>query len=204
VSREHVFPESVGNEDLVLPPGVVCDRCNNGSLSVLDKAFCDLHPINLRRTLLGIPNRNGTIPTVRYSGGTLKFISGGDGGDPILEIRSTTSPRLVSAPTQLEDGRVEVTLKGSGGRRMTEKYAAQLSRSLLKIALESGWIDHGQQMYEPRFDYLRSVILGVRFKGLFAIYKNVDSTINSAQVTYNFVPTVDGVHLSGLEFDTRV
>jgi len=34
--------------------------------------------------------------------------------------------------------------------------------------------------------------------------KMCDSTINSAQVTYNFVPTVDGVHLSGLEFDTRV
>lgn len=25
-SREHVFPESLGNEEVVLPRGVVCDR----------------------------------------------------------------------------------------------------------------------------------------------------------------------------------
>jgi hypothetical protein len=39
-SREHIFPETVGNTDLaMLPPGVVCDRCNNGPLARLDKAL---------------------------------------------------------------------------------------------------------------------------------------------------------------------
>ena len=35
-SVEHVFPESLGNAEIVLPKGTVCDSCNNGKLSRLD------------------------------------------------------------------------------------------------------------------------------------------------------------------------
>ena len=28
-SREHIVPESLGNTEHVLEPGIVCDRCNN-------------------------------------------------------------------------------------------------------------------------------------------------------------------------------
>lgn len=35
-SVEHVIPEGMGNKEIVLPVGVVCDKCNNGELSKLD------------------------------------------------------------------------------------------------------------------------------------------------------------------------
>jgi len=34
---EHIVSEALGNVTLILPPGVVCDRCNHGTLSRLDE-----------------------------------------------------------------------------------------------------------------------------------------------------------------------
>jgi len=70
-TQEHIFPESLGNTELVLPPGVVCDRCNNEKLSTLDQTICDFMPISLRRTMLGIPSKAGKIPGFRFSEGTI-------------------------------------------------------------------------------------------------------------------------------------
>src|SRR5688572_25775127 len=33
LSEEHIFSEGLGNTDYVLPPGIVCDRCNSGPLA---------------------------------------------------------------------------------------------------------------------------------------------------------------------------
>jgi hypothetical protein len=37
---EHVYPESLGNTEIILPAGLVCDACNNGVLSRLDTSEC--------------------------------------------------------------------------------------------------------------------------------------------------------------------
>lgn len=60
VSREHIFPETIGNTDLaMLPPGVVCDRCNNGPLAALGQTLCAYLPIAMRRAVLGMTNKAG-------------------------------------------------------------------------------------------------------------------------------------------------
>jgi len=125
VSREHVFPESVGNEDLVCLRVLFATDATTDRFQCSIKHYCDLHPINLRRTLLGIPNRNGTIPTVRYSV-ALEVISGAM--EATRFWKSDRRLRLAWSPPPLNSktDAIEVTLKGSGGRRMTEKYAAQL------------------------------------------------------------------------------
>src|SRR5689334_21444546 len=44
-SREHIFSEALGNfDEHVLPPGVVCDRCNNEKLSAADEALIGFQP----------------------------------------------------------------------------------------------------------------------------------------------------------------
>lgn len=48
-SVEHVFPESLGNTSIILEKGVVCDQCNNGILSQLDKTLLDFDPVALLR-----------------------------------------------------------------------------------------------------------------------------------------------------------
>src|SRR5262249_562875 len=38
-SEEHIYPESLGNDEAILPKGFVCDTCNNGPLAFLDNAL---------------------------------------------------------------------------------------------------------------------------------------------------------------------
>src|SRR5690242_12986143 len=56
-SQEHVLPEALMNDRLILPPGIVCDRCNNGPLSRVDQEFLNFAPIALMRTVYGIPTK---------------------------------------------------------------------------------------------------------------------------------------------------
>jgi hypothetical protein len=71
-SREHPFPESLGNTEIVLPPGVICDCCNNGPLSRLDQTICEFLPIQMRRTMLGVTSKAGLIPRTRFSTGVIE------------------------------------------------------------------------------------------------------------------------------------
>jgi hypothetical protein len=56
-SVEHILPESLGNTEMLLPRGVVCDRCNHGPLSRLDQALAGFLPIEMMRTWHGVPAR---------------------------------------------------------------------------------------------------------------------------------------------------
>ena len=40
-SVEHIVPESLWNTEHVLPPGVVCDACNNYFAREVEKPFLD-------------------------------------------------------------------------------------------------------------------------------------------------------------------
>jgi hypothetical protein len=70
-SVEHVFPESLGNKELVLPVGVVCDSCNNQKLSVLDDALLHFGAIPMLRTIYGIESKSGNRPSFKFDNGSL-------------------------------------------------------------------------------------------------------------------------------------
>jgi len=48
-SVEHVIPESLGNHSLTLPPGVVCDNCNNYFSRKVEKPFLESGAVLLLR-----------------------------------------------------------------------------------------------------------------------------------------------------------
>ncbi len=184
---EHPVAESLGNTEVVLPPGVVCDRCNNGPLSVLDQVMCDFMPVAMRRTMLGIRSKAGNIPKFRSREGTVDYIPGTDGADPTLRMMPQPNHELVRETARLSDGRVALQWKGSGGRRMTPRYACQLSRALLKSALECAWLDHGQAMLEPKWDHVRAAVLGEPRAGFFAVLAKADPNSTKITLTYNLV-----------------
>jgi hypothetical protein len=64
-SVEHVIPESLGNSTLTLPPGVVCDRCNNYFARKVEKPFLDSIEMSALRFHQGIPNKRGMVPPLR-------------------------------------------------------------------------------------------------------------------------------------------
>jgi hypothetical protein len=63
VSVEHVLPESLGNEDHILPPGWVCDRCNNYFAIKVEKPFLEGDFARSIRHFMRVPSKKGRIPT---------------------------------------------------------------------------------------------------------------------------------------------
>jgi hypothetical protein len=61
-SVEHIIPESLYNTTHILPPGIVCDGCNNYFARKVEKPFLDSPTIRHLRFCEGIPNKRGRIP----------------------------------------------------------------------------------------------------------------------------------------------
>lgn len=59
---EHVLPESLGNTTLVLPPGIVCDACNNYFARKVEGPLLGSDPLLSLRHFENIPNKRGGIP----------------------------------------------------------------------------------------------------------------------------------------------
>ncbi|MEJ7623785.1 MAG: HNH endonuclease [Pyrinomonadaceae bacterium] len=63
-SVEHIIPESLGNLSHVLPPGVVCDKCNNYFATKVEKPFLETDAMRHMRYDQAIPNKRGRVPIV--------------------------------------------------------------------------------------------------------------------------------------------
>jgi hypothetical protein len=186
-SREHTFAESLGNVELFLPNGIVCDRCNNGTLSALDQAICEFGPIKMRRTMLGISSKSGRVPITKMSEGTIECVEPGS-----LRFDSNSKHAMLKE-IERDGNTVRLEFNFSGGRRLTPRYASELSRAVLKSALECAWFDHGESVFESRFDHVRSAVLGTPRNGFIAIGRRANPQSTSVTLTYQFVTDTSGL-----------
>jgi len=74
---------------------------------------------------------------------------------------------------------------------MTPRYSSELSRALLKSALECAWLDHGEMMLEARFDHIRDAVLGVPRDGFLAVVHKGDPNYRQVSLTYQLVQCGD-------------
>ena len=63
-SVEHIIPESLANEEHILPPGVVCDACNNYFASSIEQVVLESGAFKTARFQMLIPNKRKRMPTV--------------------------------------------------------------------------------------------------------------------------------------------
>ena len=64
VSVEHVIPESLGNSTLILPKGIVCDKCNNYFSRKVEKPFMELIEIKALRFHETLPSKRRRVPSL--------------------------------------------------------------------------------------------------------------------------------------------
>lgn len=61
-SVEHIVPESLGNDEHVLPIGAVCDGCNQYFARKVERQLLESPMFRLLRADMAIPNKRGRIP----------------------------------------------------------------------------------------------------------------------------------------------
>lgn len=62
ISVEHIIPESLGNTELILKQGLVCDKCNNYFSLKVEAPFLNHQSIIRIRSKSLIPSKKGKIP----------------------------------------------------------------------------------------------------------------------------------------------
>jgi len=181
-SLEHIFPESLGNVELVLKPGIVCDTCNNGILSQLDKKLVEFDAINFLRTI--------HLP---YNPKTGKFLSATFQN---MKIEKTHPQKLVINSRHKkhlkfwrEGELAHVTGTFIGSKKF---YPKSLARSLYKIALEIVALTEGaEKALDQRYDKARKFILdGECFKNYLAMNSDIDT--EDASISYYYQPLQRG------------
>lgn len=159
-SVEHIIPESLGNELHTLPPGVVCDACNNYFSREVEKPFLDSESIRSLRFEQALPNKRGRIPTA--TGILLPYLT------PAIMTREVTGrsfgsqavPEASAAMLKSHDATFVIPVVGSSpsGRvvsRFLSKIAIEVMASRLLTARSEldGFIDEVQ--LDPMRDHAR-------------------------------------------------
>jgi len=159
---EHLVPEGLGNKEIVLPVGVVCDRCNNEVLSQLDTALIELGPIALLRVKYGVPTKAGKMPKAQLKDALWRRTSPGH-----VHIRAASKKSFTERP----DG-LHFTFHNS--YPMNAERTRVLTRALFKMALGLIYLEEGSDTaLSERFRPIREIIRGKKpFHGYLLLASN--------------------------------
>lgn len=137
-SVEHIIPESLGNEEHVLPPGVVCDACNNYFASNIEQVVLESGEFKTARFNLVIPNKRKRLPVL--PGVLLSGIAGQQdtrfhGADVSRNLDGSYNlfPED-AAVAAIEDGRIRSVIIPTEGSKPDRTV---FSRFLGKVAVEA-------------------------------------------------------------------
>jgi hypothetical protein len=152
---EHIIPQSLGNEEHTLPPGVVCDPCNNYFASAIEQPVLESGYFVFSRFNALIPNKRQRMP--RLSGillpGYLREqrvqfyqaeVSRNVGGDLELYAEASAEEAIVSGKIN------RVVMPASGTKPKRQLF----SRFLAKVAVEC----MAQRLLNSEGDLLREFI----------------------------------------------
>ena len=191
LSAEHIFPESLGNKEKILPKGIICDKCNNEILARLDEELLEFEGIKFLRTFNGIESKKGKIPVSNLHNITMRNV---DRVHIKLDLKSKKN-----ITDQTTEG---FKLNFRGNRKMDETRLKLLARSLYKIGFELMCLDHGKDfMLAEKFDDVRDIVLGKKdFNGYLLLGTNEKS--GKAGMSYKFMTdTITGKDFALFDFN---
>jgi HNH endonuclease len=151
-SEEHVFPESLGNDEIVLPKGFVCDTCNNVALSSLDKALLEFELVAFLQVQFVPHTKQGKLPQANFQDMTVKKVKPRQ-----IVFTSKDGKDHIEEKQPLEDGRQSFTMQGTM-RKIDWKL---LGRAIYKIALGTvAFLQGHEEACSSKYEASRNFILG--------------------------------------------
>lgn len=151
-SEEHIFPESLGNDELILPKGFVCDKCNNEVLAGLDNVLLKFEPIAMLQVQFVPYKKDGNLPAANFQNFSMKRT-----GPKNITIEAKDKTARIRNKKVLEDGKVSFSFKMRGSKF----YPTPIGRALYKIALGMVAFSQGhEKACDPKYNLARGFILG--------------------------------------------
>lgn len=195
-SHEHPVPESLGNYDLYLPRGCVCDSCNHRILSDLDKAVADAGPIGALRVHAVLYGKTGKLSSANLPDATVIRTSPHD-----VAMLSKKGEDIVREHTGSEADSPEYSLNVGGipDRRL-------LARGIFKIVLGEIALNLGRsEALLSKYDKARRFILyNEDFQGEVVVYADntgpIQMRVNIEPYPYLPNSSLYAVTIFGLSF----
>lgn len=136
-SVEHIIPESIGSKKVVLPVGVVCDKCNNYFSSKVEGPVLSHQSIRNVRAWYQVRSKKGKLPSLQgYIAGTdisINLRLNKDGELDIQPEREKDRPKLEQHFNDAEKGQDFACLFAIN----IDPPKKEMSRFLAKMALEA-------------------------------------------------------------------
>lgn len=151
-AEEHVIPEALGNDEILLPRGIVCDKCNSGVLSVLDQALTLFEPIAFLRVFFVPHTKSGNLPSADFGNLAIEKTAP-------RNLRFTAKDKTgdVQEVEELSDGWVHWKMELTGKKKFDPRL---LGRALCKIGLELVALEEGAEAARSsRFDEVRRFVM---------------------------------------------
>lgn len=160
---EHLIPESIGSKKLVLPKGLVCDKCNNYFAIKVENPVLSHASMRNVRGWHQVPNKKGKYPSV------LGVIAG---TDIEVNLRRNKAGKLeIKAERHLQQPTVDEYIVKMGSAEdlsallfpiNIDPPQKEMSRFLAMMALEALVLrfsydgDHDRIVDEPCYDLIRN------------------------------------------------
>src|SRR5258707_551446 len=84
---EHPIPESLGNDEWVLPRGYVCDRCNQYFGSKVENRVINEPPFVMERLSFVVKSKKGRVPIYKAGPG-LRLLSSGSADTALIHAEA--------------------------------------------------------------------------------------------------------------------
>lgn len=158
ISVEHIVPESLGNKITTLPPGVVCDNCNNYFALKVEKKVLESEEFKILRSHQFIKNKKGKYPEINIFVGNervrAKLTESMNGAT--FEIHQEDFPRAKKALECKDEKMLGIPISGE------EPSNHFMARFLAKMGLEllaKRWVGEEGNSYlvdHEGFDLIRN------------------------------------------------
>lgn len=144
--------------------------------------------VGFMRVVLGLTNKKGERPVVKWNNAT--FSSPAE-NELVINAENDKAFRIVERNGPAFRGKLNFT---TGGPISVERYR-KMTRALWKFTLECAYLDHGEVIYEPRFDEVRAMVIGAKRASGFMMFPKDGEPSTEVALTYQFVNTDVGVVL---------